>query len=311
MGHLLPVIKNFAWFKDDAMVLKEQFMDFDQSPVIGIGEDMDEVIKFMEATAPESYATEMETKKTEALLNLKNLDIAYEVQDVNGNKVIVVNREEYSCEKILDEEYLNKLHTELASPQIAIGIPFQGLFIAISNESADLLQKFPAVIKKHYDNPQADRISDRMFLSVNGKVVAYSGIETDAAEMPGEAKEEACFVQTMTLTGATEKDMEFIVFIGHRELAVLKANFEKTFIELVNKCKEEEAISCTIKYMIIPEIIQKTEGLVAVCNELSASFCNADLITKSAPALHHFKVVFNYAEAEIIAEAEVKMGNGE
>ena len=298
MGQLLPVIKNYSWYQDDTMVLKEQLLDYDQSPVIGIGEDMDDKIKFVEASDAGSFEAELAAKKSEALNNLKNLDIAYEVQDVNGSKVIVVNREEYSCEKILDEQYLNKLHTELNSKQIAIGIPFQGLFIAISNNDTDLMQKFPAVIKKHYDNPQADRISDQMFLSLNGKIVAYSGSEAIA---PGEAKEEACFVQTMTLTGKTEKDLEFVTFIGHRELPILKTNFEKTYDELLAKCREEQALSFNMKFMIIPDIIQKSEGLIALTKELAERFSNQETMAKSLPTLNTFNIIFNYEE-EIIAE---------
>jgi hypothetical protein len=299
MGQLLPVIKNFAWYKDDKLVLKEQLLDYDQSPVIGIGEDMDAMIKFMEASHADKYTEEMASRKAEALNNLKNLDISYEVQDVNGSKVIVVNREEYSCEKILDETYLNKLHEELNSAQIAIGIPFQGLFLAISNNDTELLQKFPAVIKKHYDNPMAEQISDCMFLSVNGKIVAYAGVEMIA---PGEAKDEPCFIQTMTLTGATEKDLEFVVFIGHSNLPVLKSNFEKTYLDLLLKCREENAKTCNIKFMIVPDIIKKTESLVNLCLELSENFCNADRISEAAPSLDMLKILFIHNAEDQLAE---------
>jgi hypothetical protein len=299
MGKLLPFIKSYSWHKDDALVLKEQLLDFDQSPVIGIGEETEAAIKFMEASNAESFAAELEAKKTEALNNLKKLDIAYEVQVLNGSKVIVAKQDEHSCEKILDEQYLNKLHEELNSPQIAIGIPFQGLFIAISNNDTNLMQKFPDVIKKHYDNPSADRISDRMFLSVNGKIVAYAGAEADA---PGEAKEEVSFIQTMTLTGLTEKDLEFVVFIGHRDLSVLETDFEKTYNELLSKCRKEEARTCIIKFMIIPDIIQKTKGLIALCQGLGESFCGAGRIAEAAPSMGRLKVIFIYDQEDIIAE---------
>ena len=299
MGQLLPVIKNFAWFIDDALVLKEPLLDFDESPVMGIAEDLDDKIKYSEASSPEAYATELAARKTEALENLKNLEITYDVQEVNGEKVIVASGQEFASEKILDTSFLAKIHQELGSEQVAIGIPFQGLLIAISNGSAELLNKFPSVIKKHYDNPQADKISDRVFLSVNASIVAHAGVDANAQKA---AVPEPCFVQTMTLTGATEKDLEFVTFIGHQDLLELRATFNKTYQELLIKCSAEEAISGILKFMIIPEIIQKSDGLINLCLELASNFSDVETVSSAAPTLTHLKVVFSYDQDDILAE---------
>jgi hypothetical protein len=298
MGQLLPVIKNYEWFKDDALMLKESLLDFDESPVIGIGEDLDTKIQYTEATSAEAYESEMAAKKKEALENLKKLEITYEVQELNGAKVVVASGQEFASEKILDPDFLKKVHTELDSEQIAIGIPFQGLLVAISNKDTDLLNKFPMVIKRHYENPQADKISDRIFLSVNAVIIAHAGVEQDA---PHAAGIEPCFVQTMTLTGATERDMEYVVFIGHKELGELHSGFEKTFRELMTKCKEAEATTAVIKFMIVPDIITKTEALENLCKELLPNFCNTKSISNLAPSLNSLQVVFHYDDT-VIAE---------
>ncbi|MCX6189695.1 MAG: hypothetical protein NTW54_08870 [Bacteroidetes bacterium] len=282
MGQLLPVIKNFAWFIDDALVLKEPLLDFDESPVMGIAEDLDDKIKYSEASSPEAYATELAARKTEALENLKNLEITYDVQEVNGEKVIVASGQEFASEKILDTSFLAKIHQELGSEQVAIGIPFQGFLIAISNGSAELLNKFPSVIKKHYDNPQADKISDRVFLSVNASIVAHAGVDANAQKA---AVPEPCFVQTMT-----------------QDLLELRATFNKTYQELLIKCSAEEAISGILKFMIIPEIIQKSDGLINLCLELASSFSDVETVSSAAPTLTHLKVVFSYDQDDILAE---------
>ncbi len=299
MGQLLPVIKNYAWFKDDALVLKEALLDFDESPVMGIAEDLDDKIQYSEASSPEAFAAELATRKIEALENLKNLEITYEVQEVNGEKVVVASGQEFASEKILDTAFLEKIHQELASEQIAIGIPFQGLLIAISNGSTELLNKFPSVVKKHYDNAQVDKISDKVFLSVNASIIAHAGVDVSAQKA---AEPEPCFVQTMTLTGATEKDLEFVTFIGHQDLVELRAAFHKTYQELLEKCKAEEAISGIMKFMIIPEIIEKSDGLIHVCVDLASTFCDVETIASTAPALKSLKVVFNYDQEDVLAE---------
>jgi len=296
MGRLLPVIKNFGWFKDDILVLKEQLLDFEQSPVIGIAEDLDNMIKYSEASSPENYDKELQERKSEALVNLKELEVAYEVQEVNNNKVIVASGQEFASEKILDHDFLKKMHQELGSDQIAIGIPFQGLFIAISNNDKELINKFPAVVKKHYDNPQADKISDRVFLSINANIIAHAGVDIETQKATGE---EPCFVQTMTLTGATEKDFEYIIFIGHQNMDIMKAMMDKTYRELLAKSKEEEAITCLMKFMIVPDIITHSEALDHMCAELADMYCKEENIKGSS--LNSIHTTFLY-DQDVIAE---------
>lgn len=299
MGQLLPVIKNYAWFQDEALILKEPLLDFDQSPVMGIGEDLDDKIQYSEASSPEAYAEELSARKKEALENLKNLEIAYEVQDVNGAKVVVASGQEFAAEKILDPTFLQKMHQELDSEQVAVGIPFQGLLIAISGKDSELLSKFPLVIKKHYDNPQADKISDKMFLSVNAKIIAHAGVDTESQHA---AKPEPCFVQTMTLTGATEKDFEFVTFIGHKDLSELRAGFEKTYYELLAKCNTEQANTCIMKFLIIPDIIQKSDALVTLCNTLADAFTQDAQVKADAPGLRSLQAIFTYDQEDVMAD---------
>lgn len=302
MGQLLPVIKNFAWFQDDALILKEQLLDFDQSPVMGIGEDLETIIKYAEASTAEAYQEELLIRKKEALQNLRNLEVSYDVQDVNGCKVIVASGQEFASEKILDQDFLQKMHEELGSSQIAIGIPFQGLLIAISNNDTDLINKFPLVIKKHYENPQADKISDKVFLSIDSIIVAHAGIDGDIPVQA--ATDEPCFVQTMTLTGASDQDLEFVTFIGHQDLKVLSTTIAETYSKLLEKCKEENAISCVMKFILIPDIVNKSDELISLCKEFSLGFCAANIINTNAPTLNLFKLIFTYDQEDVLAENE-------
>ena len=138
-----------------------------------------------------------------------------------------------------------------------------------------------------------------MFLSVNAKIIAHAGVDTESQHA---AKPESCFVQTMTLTGATEKDFEFVTFIGHKDLSELRAGFEKTYYELLAKCNAEQANTCVIKFLIIPDIIQKSDALVTLCETLANAFTHEEQIKSDAPSLRSLQAVFTFDQEDVIAD---------
>lgn len=59
---------------------------------------------------------------------------------------------------------------------LMVGIPFKGNLIA-TDANSSIKFKFPAIIRKYFDNPQSDPISDKVFLVKDGEIIAMAGEE--------------------------------------------------------------------------------------------------------------------------------------
>lgn len=174
MGQLMPILKPSGYRNDVDLFFKKTLFDSISSPVIAFGIDEGSRIAYEGANTKEEYDKKLPELFHQSLKNLKEVHPNVELQDAGGSIIAFVTGHEYASEKILDNEFMKELSIKLGVNSLMVGIPFKGHLIAIDSNS-DIRLKFPAVIKKYYDNPQQDPISEHVFLVQDGSVVAMAG----------------------------------------------------------------------------------------------------------------------------------------
>jgi hypothetical protein len=183
MGQLMPILKPAGYRKEYTLFFKKLLFDNPSSPVIAFGVDQGNRIDYEGASNQEEYDQKLPVIEEQSLQNLKEVTPDIEFQDFEGSKIAFVTGHEYASEKIIDVAFMKELSTKLGADSLMVGIPFKGQLIAI-DANGNLRLKFPAVIKKHYDNPQQDPISEHVFLVQYGDVIAMAGetIKDDASD---------------------------------------------------------------------------------------------------------------------------------
>lgn len=174
MTKILPILKTSDYRKNETLFFKENLFDNKISPVVAYGKDSDRMIIFDSAPNENDFNIRFPKIKEEAISNLKSIDVTYQITEAEGSKILFAEGNEYASEKILDNDFMIKIAKELGSDNLMVGIPFKGLLIAIDSNSPMRL-KLPVVIKQYFDNPQQDKISDKVFLVQNGEIVAMGG----------------------------------------------------------------------------------------------------------------------------------------
>lgn len=157
--------------------LKEKLFNYDFSPMVAYGTDKGSHIEYEEATDSENLKQRLTDIKSIALENISKIQVKHSVQNIEGDKLFIVDPHEYAAEKILDKDFLNTVSKELDSESFLVGIPHQGVFAAVSSMS-DFKGKFLGFIKQKFENPEANPITPHVFEIFKGDIVAVAGEET-------------------------------------------------------------------------------------------------------------------------------------
>ena len=178
MRKLMPILKPSGYRKESELFFKKLLFNSSSSPIIAFGIDEGNRIAYEGSSSKEEYDNKLPVLIEQSLQNLKEVNPNVELQDAGGSTIAFVTGHEYASEKIMDSEFMKELSNKLGVNSLMVGIPFKGHLIAIDSNS-DIRLKFPAVIKKYYDNPQQDPISEHVFLVQDGDIIAMAGENID------------------------------------------------------------------------------------------------------------------------------------
>ena len=149
--------------------LKEKLFEYELSPMIAYGTDRGSHVEYVEAVDANALTVELAEIRKIALDNNSKLIVTYSVENVDGEKLFIVNPHEYAAEKILDKEFLDIVSKELKSDSFLVGIPHQGVFAAIASSST-FKGKFLGFIKQKYENPEGNPITPHVFEIFKGDI---------------------------------------------------------------------------------------------------------------------------------------------
>jgi len=154
--------------------LKEKLFDYELSPIVAYGTDKGSHIEYEVATGQSDLELKLSEIKKIALTNNSKISVNHTVQNIEGEKLFIVDPHEYAAEKILDKEFLKAVSKELDCESFLVGIPHQGVFAAVSSLSS-FKGKFLGFIKQKYENPEANPITPHVFEIFKGDIIAVAG----------------------------------------------------------------------------------------------------------------------------------------
>ena len=176
-NNVRAILKPNGYRAQRELSLKEKLMEYEYSPMIAYGVDKGSHIEYEEAKDEDDLIQRIEEIKKVALLNISKIEVKHSVQNIEGDKLFIVEPHEYAAEKILDKEFLSIVSKELGSESFLVGIPHQGVFAAVSSMS-NFKGKFLGFIKQKFENPEANPITPHVFEIFNGEIVSVGGEDT-------------------------------------------------------------------------------------------------------------------------------------
>jgi len=183
MGQLMPILKPAGYRANEPLFFRELIFKSSAAPVVAFGVDEGDTVMYQGATDDADYRVKLPAIKEEAFRNLAAIQTTLDIQPMGNTCIAFVMGSEYACEKILDKAFMKDLATRVGCESLMVGIPFKGTLIA-TDANGDQRLRFPVVVKKCYDDPQNDAISDKVFLVQDGEIVAFAGeeIKDDSTE---------------------------------------------------------------------------------------------------------------------------------
>ena len=171
------ILKPNGYKAQRVLGLKEKLFGYDYSPMIAYGTDKGSHIEYEEAQNSSELENKIADIRKIALSNIAKIEVNHTVQDIEGEKLFIVDPHEYASEKILDKDFLITVSRELGNESFLVGIPHQGVFAAVSSMS-NFKGKFLGFIKQKYENPEANPITPHVFEIFKGEIVAVAGEDT-------------------------------------------------------------------------------------------------------------------------------------
>ncbi|MFK8056307.1 MAG: DUF1444 family protein [Saprospiraceae bacterium] len=154
--------------------MKDNLFSYEHSPVIAYGVDKGSHIEYSESTEQTDFDGKLSKIRELALANNAKIQVSHSVQDIEGDKLFIVEPHEYAAEKILDKAFLSVVAQELGTTSFLVGIPHQGVFAAMSSTSGFKL-KFAGFIKQKFENPEANTITPHIFEIFEGEIISVGG----------------------------------------------------------------------------------------------------------------------------------------
>ena len=170
----IAILKPFDYRKENNQFLKEKLYDYEFSPVVAYGIDMGEGIAYEQCQNMDEYQNKLAASRETSLKTIKAIKVEHSIQIIEGEKFFALTPNEYASEKILDKEYLAFVENELGVDSIAVGIPHQGVFYAVSSKGK-LKFKLAGLAKQNFENPQANPITPHIFEILNQQIIGVGG----------------------------------------------------------------------------------------------------------------------------------------
>lgn len=280
MKKIMPILKTSDYRKEERFLFKDFLFDSKVSPVVAYGKDAGRMIMYESASDENDFNSKFPKIKKEAISNLKLIDVNYEITEADGSKILFAEGNEYASEKILDKDFMIKIASELKSNTLMVGIPFKGLLIVIDSNSKMRL-KFPVIIKQYFDNPQQDRISDKVFLVQNGEVVAMGG-----EDLPKNDNIDNFVI-------SEDKEQNYSIELSSNNLEELTKDVNTSFQQVMLMLMQRKSFGGKITFKL-NNSISLNKSLINKCNSYIQQIEKNEILQTISQTLASSKVKFNF-----------------
>ena len=149
--------------------LYEGAPDDDGFPVVVYGHDTAETFGAFQV----GRGRDLEALDREALANLSGQDVSSDTVEVEGVSLLAVSGSYYAAEKLLDRDFMRKLHRELGEDILAVGVPRRGLMFVTAVRRADKRELLVLQAATRHEAKTTRAISEAILLVKDGEVAGH------------------------------------------------------------------------------------------------------------------------------------------
>ena len=293
MSNLLPILKNRQEFerqKARGMFVDELFGN-EQSPILMYGEDKG---AYMEYTQSKSDNEDKQIKE-QAIKNLENLEVPFQVQEMQGFKIAMAQHE-YAAEKILDKNYMKKIASDLGSDSIVLGIPMKGFLAAVAKGKGEA-NLYGAIVQQ-YQNAQTYPISNSMYYVVGGEIEMMGG-----NNQSGAVKDENGLLEVSGRNDEKGK-IGFVAKVGNKSEDELANQIQTAFQNIIlHGMKDSKNFNGKIDFHISSKFNELTPSLEERIQKMAKNISERGAVQiMGGLSGEEFKVRFFYGDNKLIAE---------
>ncbi len=280
------------------LTLKNSLIEHDSSPVVAYGNDRGAFVEYPLATSEDSFTQELDEIREIAMNNLRDIQANMVLTKVAEMEVLIVEDCEYAAEKILDPTFLLRVQQKLGTDEILVGIPSHGCFLAIDHRKLEHVTSFLFILSKYYEDAPGNAISKHGFLIKDGAIQGY----VKGSQKEEEKDEEEPFFKVMTLE-ETDQKRGYIIFFGHQNLTIARKYLDGALQNLLHEGASQKDVDIDIQVMLVPTIMERTEGLESLCQNLAEAAVGAFSQYASEPICRSITIQFIYDKDELLATA--------
>ncbi len=173
------------------MSLPESGQDLD-IPIVVYGEDRPNT--FAHFPYNEESEARQEQYHAQALALLRSVEVEIHRVELADTLMLVVTGHYYAAEKILDPEFMRRMHEETGAELMLASLPRKGMMFLIDAASDDLGEFFHITDLKYTEQETGEPISTTPFLIQDGGIMGVARPETDNVDpRPEQSREKRAF----------------------------------------------------------------------------------------------------------------------
>jgi len=295
MSNQLPILKNRK--EEDIQKQRGMFVDqlfgSEHSPILMYGVDNGSFMEYSQSNGDD----EDKQIKEQSIKNLENLDVPYQVQEMQGFKIAMAQHE-YAAEKILDKSFMKRIAADLGTNSIVVGIPMKGFMAAVAKGSGEA--KLYGAIVQQYQNAETYPISDAMYYVVDGEIEMMGGNhKSNSATNENEVFE---------VSGRNDSrgKLGFVAKVGNKSEDELANQIQTAFQNiLLHGMKDAKNFNGKIDFHISPTLNALTPSLEERLKKMAKNISERGAVQiMGGLSGEEFKVRFFHGEGKLIAETE-------
>jgi hypothetical protein len=168
---IYPILKPGDWVGIQAGALKQTLLGTQESPRLVVAFGYDTPSNFVFLMPPDLEGKDPDQVLQNAYQNLEDVSIAFE--PVMDGRIVTASGHDFSSEKILCADHLQKAHELLQSDALLVSVPRRRCLMATAHQAGDqVLDAFLAIHNKVWEDDLYGNapILNALFVIENGKI---------------------------------------------------------------------------------------------------------------------------------------------
>lgn len=182
IDRIYPILKPGNWVGIQAGALKQTLIGSPEDPQLVVAFGYDTPNNFVFLMPKDIEGKDPNKVLGDAYSNLENVQVEFEISASLNNKVLTASGHDFSAEKILSENHMQKAHDLLNSNELLVSIPRRRCMMITSKDADDeMLNIFTKLHLNAWEDDSYGNapIMNALFTVANGKISSVLPMNSD------------------------------------------------------------------------------------------------------------------------------------